>query len=398
MHIFRTTQPIPGGRRRAWRAAAGVSAGVLVVAWLAVGPTASAAPQGTTSAAAADTDGDGLLDTWETNGYDGDGDGKIDVDLPKFGADPKHKDIFVEMDYMGAEKTCPCHLPLAEDLDRIVKAYAESPFADNPDGKPGITMHLDAGKARGSKYNLGGGNLVPHDPDLNPVNTEFSALKSKHFDRDRAKIFHYMIWAHGYGGGSSSGLSFGIPADSFVVTLGLWPNHGDPDVKVGTFIHELGHGLGLHHGGADDTNYKPNYLSVMSYAFQVGGVPRVGKPPHFSYSRVDLADLTETSLKEKAGLGKKAKKYRTSWVCPSGQLITGTQSAAKPIDWNCDGKAKGTVNSDVNGDATRSILRSNQDWGHLVYDGGTIGQGAESVPSVPLTAELTYEEYLTHRG
>ena len=32
-------------------------------------------------------------------------------------------------------------------------------------------------------------------------------------------------------------------------------------------MHELGHTLGLQHGGADDVNLKPNYLSVMSYAF-----------------------------------------------------------------------------------------------------------------------------------
>jgi hypothetical protein len=36
----------------------------------------------------AETDGDGLLDSWETNGLDADGDGTIDVDLPAMGADP----------------------------------------------------------------------------------------------------------------------------------------------------------------------------------------------------------------------------------------------------------------------------------------------------------------------
>ena len=31
-------------------------------------------------------------------------------------------------------------------------------------------------------------------------------------------------------------------------------------------MHELGHNLGLRHGGGDDTRCKPNYLSIMSYA------------------------------------------------------------------------------------------------------------------------------------
>lgn len=373
-------------------------AALLAVSSFALGPTASAATHTTTSDAAApakDTDGDGLLDTWETNGYDANGDGTIDVDLPKFGADPMHKDIFVEMDYMGAEKTCPCHLPLAPDLARIVKAYATAPFADNPDGKRGITMHLDAGKARGDKYNLGGGNLVAHDDDLNPVYAEFGAIKNKNFDKDRAKIFHYMIWAHGYGGGSSSGLSMGIPADSFIVTLGLWPNHGDPDVKVGTFIHELGHGLNLHHGGGDDVNYKPNYVSLMNYAFQVEGLPRTGdRKPKFSYANSLTPNLDETNLDEKVGLDdSKLKTYRTTWWC--GGLHDGSTSADGPTDWNCDTKIKSKVNADINGDGGRTILRGWQDWKHIVYDGGAIGAGAESVDTVEQSGpELTYEEYL----
>src|SRR5688572_18708293 len=62
-------------------------------------PAASAAAPA--SLAALDTDGDSLPDTWETNGYDANGDGVIDVDLPALGADPQHKDLFVEMDYMA---------------------------------------------------------------------------------------------------------------------------------------------------------------------------------------------------------------------------------------------------------------------------------------------------------
>ena len=383
--------------RHGWRRSVGMLAALLAVSSFALGQTASAATHssGADVAAGKDTDGDGLLDTWEINGYDADGDGRIDVDLPKFGADPMHKDIFVEMDYMGAEKTCPCHLPLAEDLERIVTAYAKAPFADNPDGKRGITMHLDAGKARGAKYDLGGGNLVPHDDDLNPVRQEFNALKDKNFDPDRAKVFHYMIWAHGYEGGSSSGLSFGIPADSFIVTLGLWPNHGDPDVKVGTFIHELGHGLGLHHGGADDVNYKPNYVSVMNYAFQVSGLLRTGDHhPKFSYSNSLTPELKETDLDEKVGLDDpKLQTFRTSWWC-GATLRDGTTSVNRPIDWNCDGKIKPAVNADINGDGSRSVLRGFQDWKHIVYDGGAIGAGAESVDGVTDTGpELTYEEY-----
>ena len=53
-------------------------------------------------------------------------------------------------------------------------------------------------------------------------------------------------------------------------------------------MHELGHNLGLRHGGGDDVNYKPNYLSIMNYAFQFAGL-RQDEPPRFDYSRFAIA-------------------------------------------------------------------------------------------------------------
>ena len=344
---------------------------------------------------AIDSDGDALLDGWEANGYDANGDGIVDVDLPKFGASVFRKDLFVEMDYMGAETTCPCHLPLAADLKRIVNVFATSPFANNPNNATGINLHLDAGPARGTAYNLGGGNLVPHDSDLNPVLTEFNAIKAANFNPNRAKIFHYMIWAHGYDGNSSSGNAFAIPNDSFVVTLGLWPNHGSSDEKVGTFIHEFGHDLGLHHGGNVDTNYKPNYLSVMTYAFQTTGVPRTGTTaPDFGYSRSLLPSLNEASLNENVGLASTlANTYRTKWFCPSGAFTTSPGTANGPLDWNCNGAITNPVAVDLNRDGVLGTLTGWKDWGNLVYDGGAVGAGANPATTKP-PAELTYREFL----
>ncbi len=131
---------------------------------------------------AVDTDGDSLKDGWEANGLDADGNGTVDVPLDGYGASVVHKDLFVEMDHMGAEAVCPCHLPLAADLDQIRSDFATAPQQNNPDGKPGINLHLDAGAARGAAYDLGGGNLVPFDSDLNPVVAQFSAIKAGNFN------------------------------------------------------------------------------------------------------------------------------------------------------------------------------------------------------------------------
>ena len=324
---------------------------------------------------ALDTDGDKLLDGWEANGYDATGDFRADINLPAMGANPLHKDLFVEMDYMGAETTCPCHLPLASDLDRIVAVYAGAPQANNPDGKTGINLHLDAGTARGSKYNLGGGNLVPYDADLNPVVSQFYAIKSANFDIKRAPIFYYMIWAHGYDGGSSSGIAMDIPTDSFVVTLGRWPGGGSSDAKVGTFVHEFGHALGQKHGGNDHSNYKPNYLSVMNYAFQTIGVQRTGTTaPYFGYSSTTLPSLKETALNEKKGLRSSyAKTYRDIWYCAGIGLVIAPGRSDRNLDWNCNNKMSSSVSSDINGDGQKTTLKGFNNWGSIVYGGGDVG-------------------------
>ena len=341
-----------------------------------------------------DADGDKLLDGWEANGYDFNNNGTIDLNLPGWGASVVRKDLFVEMDNMGEEAVCPCHLPLAADLARIRSVFNVAPVT-NPSGVNGINLHMDAGPARGALYNLGGGNFVAHDSDLNPVLSQFNAIKAANFNSAvRAKIFYYMIWAHGYDGGGSSGNAFAIPNDQFVVTLGLWGGHGTSDEKVGTFVHEFGHDLGLGHGGNEGKNYKPNYLSVMSYFHQVGGVPRVSGAPYFGYSNADLPDLNENNLNESVGLNSAfATPFRARYFCGSdgSQTITpGTSNG--PIDWSCGGLIQPGTVADINGDTVLNTLTGWNDWANLVYGGGAVGAFGDVGSQPAPTKELTYEE------
>lgn len=362
-----------------------VSGGADVVTW--VGQILSIGLNG-----AADTDGDALLDGWEYNGYDADGDRIVDVDLPALGADPLRKDIFVEMDYMQAS-----NIPATADLDRIRAVFANSPDANNPNGQAGINIHLDAGNTRGATYNLGGGNLVPFDSNLSPYESEIVAIRNANFASARRKIFHYMIWAENYAGGTSSGISLGIPSDTFVVTLGGWTSHGTANERVGTFIHELGHNLNLRHGGSDDVNYKPNFLSVMNYYFQMSGVPRTGGlAADYGYSPFLLPNLNESSLNETVGLNSAlATSYRTRWYCPNGTQVLSPGTANGFLDWNCNAFGSGTVAVDVNGSGGRSTLTGKKEWGNLTFDGGNVGagseQGFETLPSA-MAPELTFEE------
>jgi len=348
--------------------------------------------------ASVDTDGDGLPDIWETNGYDADGDGEIDIDLPGMGANPRHKDIFIEIDWMQDENHN--HRPSTLVLNRVIDTFARAPVG-NPDGTQGVTIHLDVG-------GLGGGNALMHQNDLGGTSwfgaynwDAFDAIKRDNFARARQRIFHYMIFAHNLGGlGGTSGISRGIPASDFIVSLGSWTNGvGSDDEQTGTFIHELGHNLGLRHGGNDDVNFKPNYLSVMNYSFQTVGVYRDGRFGHFDYSRSLIPTLDENSLDENTGLngGDAIRGYRTYYSCPNSTIRVIAIQINGPIDWNCDGEySANRVSTSINSDSTRQQLGSQNNWANIRFTGGSIGASGEALarassPQYTFVYELNFE-------
>ncbi|MEW6028397.1 MAG: M4 family metallopeptidase [Chloroflexota bacterium] len=352
----------------------------------------------TASSPGGDDDGDSLPNDWEINGYDANGDSIIDVNLPALGADYRHKDIFVEMDYMA--NTCysggvPHNLGLAPNMS--VMAAIESVFANapvtNPDGTTGINIHLELD------------DLVACDGDLNPVWTDFFAIKAANFDSNRTAVYHYMIWANAYSGGQSSGLAQ-LPGTDFIVTLGSWNNGGGTDPqKIGTFIHELGHNLNLTHGGSDHNNYKPNYLSVMNYFFQTIGLYRDSHwgeegPSYydnFDYQRINSVSLNENALKESLGLNNPAaSNYGTYYFCPGAvdQWDRTPVLVASPIDWNCDGDTLDTAVVDINFSGGRGTLTAQNNWLNITFDGfGVIGSGLSPDQLSVLAMSNTNAEY-----
>lgn len=57
-------------------------------------------------------------------------------------------------------------------------------------------------------------------------------------------------------------------------------------------MHEIGHTLGLRHGGFDDVNYKPNYPSIMNYGHLMeGGLKVGGKENAIDYSRLEYGTI-----------------------------------------------------------------------------------------------------------
>lgn len=371
------------------------------------------------AAAETDTDGDGLLDVWETCGYDTNGDGKPEVNLLAMGADPKHKDIFIQADYMifaGLSLQ-----PSAQAIQTVVQAFDKAPV-NNPDGKPGIHIHVDFGKnaplSWGKAATWGDlsrsksltGQQYIGTCTGNTKNWQFNwdgfnALKQQNFPAERSSIFHYSIWAYQLCNlsGNSSGQSFS-PGKDMIISLGGWINNrGTVNEQAGTFMHELGHNLGFDHGGDDPINRKPNYLSVMNYMFQTKGLIIDGKEGNFDYSRFSqIPSLDENHLDETVGLnaGSLLNTYGTRYYCGSSDKTSSTwvNNANSAIDWDCDTTqtskdTQANINGDLDSQGTPILsasLNSYDDWTNIVLDKGLMQVSSSSV--VTVAHELTKEE------
>ena len=315
-----------------------------------------------------DSDDDALLDGWEVRGVNG-------IDLAGMGALPLHKDLFVEMDFMVRSSAANGLGPNDAVLRGIAAVFAAAPVT-NPDNRPGINVHLERG------------NQVVYDSDLNPLLTEFGALKRANFDTRRAPVFHYMIWANGYDGDTSSGYSMAIPGADFVVTLGKWNggNGGTDNQKIGTFVHELGHNLGLRHGGSDAENFKPNHLSVMNYSFQTRGILH-DNGRAYDYQRFPLPALPEAALREADGLGRGAALQTYNTIFYSGQSAFEVP-CHDAIDWNRNGTINtSTVSLNLNSGNTISTLSATpNEWASVSYDGGAIGSRLSPAAALNMAA------------
>lgn len=316
-----------------------------------------------------DTDGDALKDGWEANGYDYNGDGQVDVDLPAMGANPWHKDIFVEHDWMDGIHN---HMPNSTVLNNVRKAFKKAPVS-NPDGRTGINLHNDVSNSFTHVEELAA--------DCSNLWAAFDTVKNANFQTARRDTHHYVLWVHDLcpGYGSTSGISRGIPASDFIISLGSWPGYGDTNARSGTFMHELGHNLGLTHGGnaGDHENYKPNHVSVMNYSFQVIGVPRNSPNRRvWDYTRMTIYALNEKNLNEAVGLNGSASlaKYGTRYYCQGTNATRDDWTADTNVDWNCKGGIQASVASDINKSGSRTTLgQVRNQWINLTYNGGTIG-------------------------
>ncbi len=349
-----------------------------------------------------DSDADGIPDSAEQPGgtYAG-------MDLYAMGARAGRRDIFVEIDFMQGED--PALQPREEALLKVKEAFA----------RRGIGLHLDAGASHSSvldpdRFNLGGGNPVAFakcvelDTDGNGAVagcTSFYDIKRSHFDVRRNLVFHYALFAHSLkpdGSSGSSGVAE-LKGNDLIVSLGGYGLSATPgrnlnmliNLQAGTLMHELGHNLGLRHGGNEDLNYKPNHLSVMNYMYQFAGLSRTPDSIHAAERYYLAAGIRNTSLCNLAENSPCGEDFRIDYsdgrgspldenvLIESANIGHGSVAGAY-ADWDNNRMQTGSalaINLNPQFDNRLSLLRDFNEWGnlHLPFARGRSGNNFGSV-------------------
>jgi hypothetical protein len=203
-----------------------------------------------------DTDRDGIEDAAEVFGVD---DVNYPQFLPKWGANPRHKDVFVEWDWDPAYGSTRFFTGADAQAAYLLMSGGSANDLLNPDNVAGINFHFDIGVANTSNTLFGdwGGSNMDTLPSPLPGGGVIHENPAN-FNPIRKGIFRHAFMSSGPNGGSDQPSSW------------LWWPGSPADRNTITFAHELGHSLGLQHWGHNSWgrgDCKPTYTSVMSYLF-----------------------------------------------------------------------------------------------------------------------------------
>lgn len=331
-----------------------------------------------------DNDGDGISNFYESlgctdpNDPDSDDDGIPDgmerrvsagFNYQTAGADPCHRDIFVEVDYEERVNPTSGQTESGRPSDILIEAltdfYAALPIA-NPDGTTGIKLHV---------YRS---DVLPAGFDCDNLDSPFS------YPNDTFHKLEICLQNGGYNGHG------GIPGQRFRIYLAP-PNNNPADDWTElrqynyyhVFIHELGHNLSLHHGGNVDANHKPHYPSAMNYwyAASLDGSPKTIQDAGINYSTGVFASvgLDECNLREKGSFPGFTYNQISFMSYPNASFQLNPGSTW--VDWNRNGVFEtGTVQADINDDGRITCASNYRDVDDMAILAAKMGCGLPANP------------------
>jgi len=242
---------------------------------------------------ARDTDGDAIPDGWESGGFGG-------IDLAAEGFTPTTQDLLC----LVQRTTAVDGARMRADLERCRAYYASI----------GIQLRLRF--------------LPPIPPER--AEAGWAELGRQSIPAGLRGIAHYMLVTPGSGGQSAQ------PGDA---------GSCGADALYATFLHELGHQLGLDHSGFHAEPWCPLYPSLMNYAFSHAFD---GDPSRIGYSRGAFAShpLVENALREELPFPFEAVSYLSR---PPFRFRLRAAVAKTLVDWNRSGTfEEGPVRADIN--------------------------------------------------
>ena len=376
-----------------------------------------------------DTDGDGACDNWETASglklyYPA---GGSQYWIFTYTCDPcsslsyKHLDVYLEIDYVdNSNCAAPNNInwkPSTTAINNVKTAFANGDIT-NVDGTKGIKLHAYVGE------NIGGTNcptslnvwkvngdsatdnsITTGDSYDEAKNTFFGKDSTERPNLDKGKgkwqVFHYGLFIPMQTQDTaSSGVAEQLGND-LVVSLGIGGAFDNSvDEQQGTLMHELGHNLGLYHGGSADisgndynTNCKPNYPSVMTY---IGQMRTPWTNASLTYSEDEMSNqdwqtdpyVSSTDPDEMAELKLSSQSSLSSvqivWGISDGTVIPPAANVGKSsyanIDWSNNGAfsdsnsppgSSQVINLGIPGCTSADPdgkIHAAEDWSHLKYN------------------------------
>lgn len=280
-------------------------------------------------------------------------------------------------------------------MDGVYTALTEQDYLDKTAAefeKHGINLHIDFGPdsidyvtgTAWKDYPLGsGGNALAYDAGV-----AWGNMKA-YYDTIspwRRPIFHYFALV----------ANTETNAGGKAIINGLYGMIN----YTSAFMHELGHNLGLGHGGRpggkyDETNYKPNYMSLMNYSLSYS---------FFTYSDWELPDLDENNLSETTPLdpGGLLKDYvppigsnHTIYKRNGSSVTVPGADMSLPIDYNNDGDTEDTgLQMDINKAAAAdpdqfTVLKGTNDWDNLLTKVTGIGSTLGVINTISYSSAVT---------